>query len=769
MTGCIWETATAALAAWLFCKVKTDRDRRRSERVTAVSQLCQQFLGHDAISKVSVTNAEINLPLGADVHAAAALQTVLRYQKEAAANEWFRSSTTAPSSPSDLPFWATMLLNTYGSCIPWDDSKPDANIAICEELKPWLTVAASSGVSREDVTTRLEFCHQLLMRHELFLDTSFLEALAAVCEHLDRMSEQMAGSIRTCVVQFARIENHARALVANVLPILLFAIGDAVKPGTLGYISVNGLQASAAREPKDDEGAYASQDPYSGLWRRDLGRIMRELLFSPHCQELFGCESVPHEGTHHGVLGLNLELGHKWRDAINAKGTVEANSGLSELFQAECDGEAQAALLDLFVHLDNFIKFVSLLHQYSQMADIAGDAAMFRLRMPLHHLLQELEMSLVQCGEHTSRLLYEANRKVVLRTSTAGYFEARETVWVERLRRFVDGQEVSRIAGRIFEEIHELRDLSSEARLPELAQSCQVGIQQLIDLAASREFKDRCVKPPPEMDTLLALRDETAAIGALATAPAYATSDSLAGVSGTSSLDHPSAIHPASPLPVVLAVDAGTPKPLADGVADEGVLSAAIPAVEHTTDHVRAHSGDTDGALAEQALHEADRVNSVITSVGIACESPGLIAEADDGVRGQEVTDEAIRPEAVPSTTDTAKSTAVDLKAEEALFYQKLWGAMMVFRDDPDEILSDGELKKIIDRAGLAKEDSAQIVLVACNMAKRAKESQSDETESQNEEILRLVGKMVARAQSTQLPEFRGIKWTGKKMSVEDV
>lgn len=807
------------VAAWLFCKVKTDRDRRRQERLAIVSRLCQQLLGHDCTGKVSVTNSAGRLPLGANVHAAAALQAVQRYQAHAAAKECLKAAATTPSSTSgpSLPFWLAPVVHAYNGCVPWDDSKADVDVAICEELKPWLMAAAGGGVSREDVANRLEFCHQMLMRHELASDTAFVEALAAVCEHLDRLSEQMAGSIRTCAVQLTRIQNLGRGFVESLLPVLLFAIGDATQTGALGHISVNSLQSSAARAQQREEEADgsnatgAAQDPFKFLWQSDLGTMLRALLHTPHCRELFfddGAQGATCATNEYGVQDAKLPVFHEWNDAVTRYGRVSHKSGLSELFLAEHDGEARQALLELVESLDNFIKFVSLLRQYGQMADIAGDAAMFRLRMALHHLLQELEISLIKCAENNSWLSQEANRKVVQVVSTVGYFEGRGHVWVDRLRRYVDGQDTASIVKQIFDAIQELRYLSSEARLPELAQSCKASLVQLSALTNSEEFRRRCVKAPPEMDRVLTLHDEDAPLIALAEEPAEppparstAASDAVVVIETWPGVSAPLDSRPASTrtAAVDLAADTAGPEQEAagaeqlseepQGTSPSATPPRAAPVELGDAEELDAQAEEPPELVPSGQVH-SDPAGAASSAAAPCATAPELAQAASVGTPGTESAAEAApaqvpddgaaaeppsaEPPSQPSEEPPSHLGRVYASGEEERFYSLLLQSVMPLFCR-DEALCLEDVEPIVLRAELPEEKTLEILRLAHNATR------SPDLESVDEAMLQRVGRLVSLAQrgcvdfSKQVtdpsvhdraPWFRGISWDGKKLRV---
>eukprot|EP00435_Cladocopium_sp_Y103_P010823 s3986_g2.t2 len=130
------------------------------------------------------------------------------------------------------------------------------------------------------------------------------------------------------------------------------------------------------------------------LWESDCGRILHELLQSQHFKDFWGLpdRQAPRRGQTK-LLDLWLELRHAWVDSVDGEEKLAAASGVHELFRSERSREVQQQYLDLYKQLDNFIKFLSMVAHYKTLATVAGDAAMYHLRSTLHHLLQEIEIS----------------------------------------------------------------------------------------------------------------------------------------------------------------------------------------------------------------------------------------------------------------------------------------------------------------------------------------------------------------------------------------
>eukprot|EP00434_Breviolum_minutum_P039444 symbB.v1.2.035030.t1/scaffold4634.1/size37086/2 len=171
-----------------------------------------------------------------------------------------------------------------------------------------------------------------------------------------------------------------------------------------GRVTLGTLLCRAKFLAKEARGAEEFADEYlfanseglvpAELWDSDCGRILHALLQSEHFKDFWGVTRI--KGTRRGqtkLLDLWLELRHAWVDCVDDGMDLTAATGLHELFRSQASREVQQQYLDLYKQLDNFITFLSMVVQYRKLANVAGDAAMYHLRSTLHHLLQEIEMS----------------------------------------------------------------------------------------------------------------------------------------------------------------------------------------------------------------------------------------------------------------------------------------------------------------------------------------------------------------------------------------
>ncbi|CAJ1393877.1 unnamed protein product [Effrenium voratum] len=517
--------------SYLWSRLHGRQQRRRFERRAALQRLARRWLGRDLVPGPAGEEPE-------DAACASAWRAVCRYeeahQKEGCAPPTVDCSVGLPGLSG--------MLQRAGVVQVEADLEPEE--LLCADVRPWLRLAPSKA---SELPKRVGFYQQLLMRPEVFGDPPFFALLAFLCERLDELSSRLAGSSRDCAVQLAKVISAGKEVLGALLPVLLLAICDVMDGTATPLISVESMLASL-------------EAPVSGrLWASDAGRMLRELLQSPHFADFWGCRKG--DGARGSLLDMWLELRHAWMDALDAQEQLAEASGIHELFRASGCREVQQSYLDLYKQLDNVIKFLSMVAHYRRLATVAGDAAMYHLRAILHHLLQEIETSMAQVSLLVSRIMREVRRAVMNATSGNAKGAAGGTLlWLSRLQ-VIDEQALGRSTLALLEALQQLRFLSSEARLPELRKSCQQSLQQICALTASPEFRSRCLEVPPET-TLPALEifageeeeaeteplEEAEAPALLETAPAPS-----AGAAGPAS--------PASPLP--------EPKPEAEREAPE--------------------------------------------------------------------------------------------------------------------------------------------------------------------------------------------------------
>eukprot|EP00927_Polykrikos_kofoidii_P017735 TRINITY_DN18100_c0_g2_i1.p1 TRINITY_DN18100_c0_g2~~TRINITY_DN18100_c0_g2_i1.p1 ORF type:complete len:850 (-),score=127.03 TRINITY_DN18100_c0_g2_i1:46-2595(-) len=504
MVGCFEGAAALGIASWGGHKFRSYRQRLKKERLAIVRKLFQHILNRPL--EPSRPRAKAGVPsLGADTSAVAALTAIQTWQDS-------RDAAEATSVASMLPTFSVGIFKASCTTCGGSEAVADAETVICEDLKIWLLSAAGGAVGPDDVTARLEFCRQLLMRPETFADKSFIELMACVSRHLDKVAERSAGAVRTCALELTRIINLGRQVVDLSVPVLVVALTNALDAGQLPHLTAATLAVSAASV---DSGVCAPESSrvFLPFWHTDAGSLVSELLSTPHFRELWGLDNDQHfggggcrrpSGADCLVRERVLSVKHGdhctgtlgWLDRIDSGGSLEG-SGLCEWFRGSGSSRLlDEFYLDLFEQIDDLIKFMSMLAVYKRLANIAGDAAVYRLRAGVHHLLEELEGRLVQVRRKAARVADEAKHAAAELSSQRSRPSDRVVAWIDRLQ-YIDDLAMDLAFQRMMESIRELSYLSSAARQPELQRSCELSIMQLLDTIDSPAFRARCIQAPP--------------------------------------------------------------------------------------------------------------------------------------------------------------------------------------------------------------------------------------------------------------------------------
>jgi len=427
--------------------------------------------------------------LGADTRASNALDIVWRYLRERKKN----SSKAAALPSCSSPFF-------HMSCKGMQTPR-EAEIVVCEELVCWLAQVASGVPDVCEVSSRLDLYRQILMRPETF-EWPFLDVLAQVCEHLDKLVERLSTTVRNCAQQMDYAVGVGKVLLDNFVPVLLFAITNILPSGDLPFLSMDAL----AEDAVNDERSSGQAARYKVLWEKDTGKIFCKLLCSPQFRRLKGDDPNSDALTAGAVQDEWVSLRHAWMDASDGRGGSLERSGLCAHFRSADFQDLHLVYLDLYKNLDSFILFLSTLEYYRHISNIAGDAAMCYLREGLHHLLRELELAMTRVYQLECTIMEVAKHKLaeILR-SAKGFLDTPTHTWAERLQH-VDQFHIDDNFRAMLITIRKLRFLSSEARLPALQASFTEGLNQLMDITASTAFAERCAIKPPQA-SLKALKD----------------------------------------------------------------------------------------------------------------------------------------------------------------------------------------------------------------------------------------------------------------------
>jgi len=702
-------------------------------------------------------NVAERLPYGADASAVVALKAVQRYQDQRPA-----------ASPDILALPSCWLgFFHFGGCEE-SDAPADAETAVCEELKVWLLSAATGAVPAGEVAQRLGFYRQILMRPETFSESAFLSLVSTVCERLDELLERLAGAVRTCALQLNKVLSIGRDLVNGIMPVLLLAITDAVGDGVLAHLGVEALAASAITAARQGQAA----DMFARWWQTDSGRILRELLCSPHFGQLWGFELLDGSCTgaeYRGVPDIKLELYHKWDDALAADQPL-SDSGLQDYFQAQHLQDVQQTYLALYEDLDKFVKFLSMIEHYKLLANIAGDAAMYHLRVTLHHLLQEVELVVVRVEAAVSKIMKVVKGAVIDLTLRPQSPSAKQLIWLERLQH-IDECARNRSYRNLVTAMAELRYLSCDARLPALQAACERSFHQISDITTSQEFRSRCTESPPEPGSI-AIPAPTA-MAPLANGAASAVEDELPW-----SLERQFRLTPEElqgpalgeeQLQVVRQCSASEL-----GAVVEDLNQGRIPdpgdfclvQCEESQEYITLHkTGRREAAVGALGLNEASwkaeasgRLAQHLSELATAVATPALEPEVPAAVE-------------CPSEKQAGKETKQGQL--QSCFYEVLFAAVLPLFEQ-EEFLSGEQVLALLQRSELSQELIDAIF--AIEVQGKSKTARVDC------KMLERMGQLVAHAQAgcedlkavkgtlpSKVPNFRGFLWDEqrpKKMSV---
>eukprot|EP00439_Symbiodinium_sp_Y106_P022308 s403_g2.t1 len=396
---CFADLLTLFGASYGYSRFQAWQRQRRQVRVASLQRLARKWLGEELVASGREGDA---LDAGSDGSVASALSAVCQYEAErkSAASA---DLCTPPSAADFCPAAVTVvpgpsaLLRRVGL---QEEEAPDSHAEdlLCADARRWLRSAAEGVASTEELAGRQSFYRQLLMRPEEFgEDPDFFALLAVLCDRLEELSGRLSAKSRDCASQLGRVLQIGRELLETLLPILVVSICDAVSSSSLPLLSIEALLSSlqAFKEmPATAESALGS------LWRKDCGRMLEALLQSPHFRDFWNLRGGPKESPGRPAFQLTdmwLQFRHAWDEAlVDQSSALPEASGIHDLFRPSCFREVQQCYLDLYKHLDNFITFLSMVTHYRRLANIAGDAGMYHLRTSLHHLLQEIEMSMAQ-------------------------------------------------------------------------------------------------------------------------------------------------------------------------------------------------------------------------------------------------------------------------------------------------------------------------------------------------------------------------------------
>jgi len=535
-------------------------------------------------------------------------------------------------------------------------------------------------------------------------------------------------------------------------------------------------------------------DVFTSMWQTDAGSLLKELLKSPHFRQFWGFDEtdlLPGAGL--GVLGMKVELGHKWEDDLH-EGQSLPSSGLQESFQDQSSLHVLKAYLGLFDNIDRFAKFMSMIEHYKLLANIGGDAGMYHLRASLHHLLQELELVLLPMEQETAQIMDSVKRVVRDIALTDSQPSGKRLLWIERLQA-IDESSQAKSFLNFRDTMSELRYLSCDARLPALQSACQQSLSQITAIMDSPEFLRRCTENPPAL--------ESPTFEAIADGPASPEEGDDSGIVVIShtlwSLQHEFRVQQdemqTAHLPDSLKtqIRSCSASEVGDIVADLNNGKIPDPGVCYilqchgTTECIILHKADQrELAVEVLGLGESERRRSVQRNVTRCCtelsvqEEPGQASEEGvASVTTQTVVDPAAAVEPARASEEVAAlmttQTVVDPAAavenavsleKQATFYEVLFAAILPLFEQ-DEHLTASQLRKLLARSNLDGSLLEQIL---------ATERDALRHDSVDSQILKRLGCLVAHAQCGltdvvaaqrrdphNVPVLRGILWDERR------
>lgn len=509
--GCLECVTVLGAGGCLIHQIKAYRDSGVARLKASLSQVCEKVLQRGLPPDQHATRRYGALPTGADTSIAAALDAVQRYQ-----------NSKSPPWEVDVPSCGPYPFRFGGQKLKQD---PDVQTSLCQELKAWLLSSATGSVDSTEVSARTEYCYQMMMRPEVFNDAPFARLMGEVAEKLEVFSDRLASKARTCATELGEVLNHGRAFVDSCVPVLLLGIVSGALHGTLGHIDVEVMAKSADIffTYGDTVGAPGRDDLFRKMWHSDVGHMLHSLLGTLHCRRLWGLDNDgeaggPTAASGPKVLDAWLDVRHKWADAVDRNSRLDADeSGILPDFCGREHKELQQSYLNVYKHVDNFILFLSVVEHYQGLSMVAGDAGMHYLRDGLHHLLRELDHSLMEVHQGLTSIAGEAKHKVAHLLAVDPNPAGKTKEWIERLQ-LIDDARLLALHKRLLDAIQHLHFLSAEARLPALTTECKDNLLRLADISASEEFRSRCGQLPPAAPLLL--EAPLLALSALAAEPA---------------------------------------------------------------------------------------------------------------------------------------------------------------------------------------------------------------------------------------------------------
>ena len=197
MTG-VLEVGGAAIAIAAFARSRHEKEQQEARVAT---ELYRRFFNAELLDHAPERVSTAEPGSGLDVNAVAAIRTIERYQKER--KHWFLGLSSSAEHVGDT------------------------RTRVLEEMKQWFLTVSVDSLPAANISRRLDYCWQFLLRASAFEsqnEVSFLATLGEVCRHLERLYQQTVSNETTGEAKIASLADKARELLEVSMPVLMFAL-----------------------------------------------------------------------------------------------------------------------------------------------------------------------------------------------------------------------------------------------------------------------------------------------------------------------------------------------------------------------------------------------------------------------------------------------------------------------------------------------------------------------------------------------------------------
>jgi hypothetical protein len=420
-----------------------------------------------------------DLPSGIDPRAADCIRSIERYQKGV--------------KKSIFGSWGTIQTK------------------ILEEMKQWLCSVSDTSIQARDVTLRLEYFRQVLLRfttNRTLLTSvgggsrTFLQTIGEVCRLLENLLQHAVSNERNMATKLELVLGMGRELLDKSLPLVIYALPS--DGAVRGLLNANPQQGRAIPEPMTTESilsavAQAKVDSAAGKtggagWGTDVGVMLLALLSEAHFRalglsddEALESNGVRNHSNQEGILSIVKDTRSRWvEDIIDAK-----SSGLHPAFCSSEHRETREFYTHLIEQVDRVAFFLFAVRPYHRLSSAAGDLAMCHLHAGLGHLLHELEKALVQLRQARLETMRAAKRRLEdLASHYSSGVTNTELRWMQGLR-YIQETEMDKLHRGLISQCMEVRASASIARASELESVARRGIGDVSKLFNSADFRAR--------------------------------------------------------------------------------------------------------------------------------------------------------------------------------------------------------------------------------------------------------------------------------------